>query len=91
MLIKFNKGNLEPYWINTSGNAVIRQLATEGDPRIQLSIQDIIKGGAIHAIKIDENITYSEIMGSENSIWSFMLMSGYLKPVKTALMKIATI
>ncbi len=77
-----NKGILEPYWINTSGNDIIRKLATEGTREIQLSIQKIIEGGVLDNIKINENIIYSQITISENSIWSFMLMSGYLTPVK---------
>lgn len=76
---------LEPYWVNTSGNEVIKKLATEGDRNIQFKIQDIIQGGEIGKVRIEENIIYSEIMKSENAIWSFMLMSGYLKSIKTEL------
>jgi len=82
IIMYINKGHLESYWINTSGNAIIRKLATEGDSNIQLSIKDIIEGGTIDNVKIDENIIYSQIEKSDKSIWSFMLMSGYLKPVK---------
>jgi hypothetical protein len=82
IIMYINKGHLEPYWINTSGNAIIRKLATEGDSNIQLSIKDIIEGGTIDNVKIDENIIYSQIDKSDKSIWSFMLMSGYLKPIK---------
>ena len=82
IIMYINKGHLEPYWINTSGNAIIRKLATEGDSNIQLSIKDIIEGGTIENVKIDENVIYSQIDKSDKSIWSFMLMSGYLKPIK---------
>lgn len=79
------KRYLEPYWVNTSGNEIIKKLATEGEKSIQLKIQDIIQGGTIERVRIEENIIYNEITKSENSIWSFMLMSGYLKSVKTEL------
>jgi len=79
------KGYFEPYWVNTSGNEIIKKLATEGEKSIQLKIQNIIQGGTIGQVHIEENIIYSEIMKSENSIWSFMLMSGYLKSIKTEL------
>lgn len=82
-----SKNHLEPYWVNTSGNAIIKKLATEGTREVQLSIQNIIEGGTVDLVKIDENIIYSQITNSENNIWSFMLMSGYLKPVKTELME----
>lgn len=82
-----NKGTLKPYWVNTSGNAIIKKLATEGTREIQLSIQNIIEGGSVDRIKIDENIIYSQITNTENTIWSFMMMSGYLKSIKTEFME----
>lgn len=82
IIMYVNKGTLKPYWINTSGNAIIRQLAIEGDNRIQLSIKDIMEDKVIEEVKIDDNIIYSEIANSDKNIWSFMLMSGYLKPVR---------
>ncbi|MDQ2087043.1 AAA family ATPase [Herbivorax sp. ANBcel31] len=82
IVMYIHKGTLKPYWINTSGNAIIKELATTGDRNIQFNIQNIIEGGTVDDVKIDENIVYSEIKKSDKSIWSFMLMSGYLKPVK---------
>ncbi|TYQ16369.1 UNVERIFIED_CONTAM: PD-(D/E)XK nuclease superfamily protein [Acetivibrio alkalicellulosi] len=82
IVMYIHKGTLKPYWINTSGNAIIKELATTGDRSIQFNIQNIIEGGTVDNVKIDENIVYSEIKKSDKSIWSFMLMSGYLKPVK---------
>ncbi|MDQ2087986.1 AAA family ATPase [Herbivorax sp. ANBcel31] len=82
IVMYIHKGILEPYWINTSGNAIIKELVTTGDRNIQFNIQNIIEGGTVDDVKIDENIVYSEIKKSDKSIWSFMLMSGYLKPVK---------
>ena len=73
--------SLEPYWVNTSGNAIIRKLATEGIRELQLSVQDIISGKVMKDIFIDENIVYSELEKSATAFWSFLLMSGYLKPV----------
>ncbi|MDQ2087041.1 AAA family ATPase [Herbivorax sp. ANBcel31] len=82
IVMYIHKGTLKPYWINTSGNAIIKELATTGDRSIQFNIQNIIEGGTVDDVKIDENIVYSEIKKSDKSIWSFILMSGYLKPVK---------
>jgi len=85
IVMYIHNGTLKPYWINTSGNAIIKELATTGNRNIQLDIQNIIEGGTVDNVKIDENIVYSEIKRSEESIWSFMLMSGYLKPLKSYL------
>ena len=74
---------LEPYWINTSSNEIIKKLATQGTKEIQYKIQDIMEGREIENIRINENVIYNEIMNSEDNIWSFMVFSGYLKSVKT--------
>jgi len=80
MLYIKNK-SLGPYWINTSGNAIIKQIAVNAGESIQNSIQDLLNGGVVENIKIDENIIYNEIMNKDNNIWSFLLMSGYLKVI----------
>lgn len=82
IVMYIHKRILEPYWINTSGNAIIKELATTGNRNMQLDIQNIIEGGTVDNVKIDENIVYSDIKKSDESIWSFMLMSGYLKPLR---------
>lgn len=85
-IIKYSdEKSLKPYWINTSGNEIIKKLATEGGPKIQYSIQDLIEGKTIDRVKINENITYADIDDSEDSVWSFLLMGGYMKSIKTEL------
>lgn len=80
IVMYLNEWVLKPYWVNTSGNAIIRKLAIEGDRNIQLKIQDLLEGKSIPDVLINENIVYHDIMNSDTNIWSFMLMSGYLKP-----------
>lgn len=82
IMMYVKKGFLEPYWINTSGNEIIKKIAVNSSKNIQNKIQDIINGRNVENIKINENIIYNEILKSEESIWSFLLMSGYLKVVK---------
>ncbi|MBC7958307.1 MAG: AAA family ATPase [Vallitaleaceae bacterium] len=47
IIMYLDNKTLKPYWINTSGNAIIRKLAIESNPHVQLSIQTLIEGGGL--------------------------------------------
>jgi hypothetical protein len=81
------KGTIEPYWVNTSGNLIIKNILINGSKDLKYKIEDLISGKKFENVKIDENIIYSQIEKSEESIWSFMLFAGYLKATKTVLEK----
>lgn len=74
---------LVSYWVNTSDNLIVRKLVTEESGEIQLQVADLLKRQAIGPIRIDDTIVYREVDRSPETIWSFLLMSGYLKTVKT--------
>ncbi|MCK8817614.1 ATP-binding protein [Natroniella sulfidigena] len=72
------RGELKPYWINTSGNELVRDLIIEGDSEVKSKLELLIKGETIKK-KIDENIVFSDIDKKSNALWSFLLLSGYLR------------
>lgn len=71
-----------PYWINSSSNDLIKKLLLKGDNNMKLELEELIEGKYINKV-IDDNIVMSEVEDSNENIWSFLLMSGYLKAVKT--------
>ena len=71
-----------PYWINSSSNDLIKRLLIKGDNNMKLELEELIEGKSISKV-IDDNIVMSEVEDSNENIWSFLLMSGYLKAVKT--------
>ena len=68
------------YWINTSGNDIIHKLVTEGTYDTRQQIETLVNGGRIIA-PVHEDITYRNIDVNTEHIWSFLLFTGYLKPV----------
>jgi len=82
--IKSMKEGFMPYWINSSSNDLIKRLLIKGDREIKLDLETLIEGKTIYK-RIDDTIVMSEIDDSNENIWSFLLMSGYLKSVKTDL------
>ena len=75
-----------PYWINSSSNDLIKRLLIKGDKEIKLELEELIEGKSINK-EIDDTIVMAEVEDSNQNIWSFLLMSGYLKAVKTELIR----
>ncbi len=84
-IIKFIKkeGEIEPYWINTSGNELIRELLINSDPDTQEKIGQLITGEAVTEI-VDEHIVFKDLSKNRAAIWSLFLMSGYLKVLSSS-------
>lgn len=69
------------YWINTSGNDMVRRLISKGtDGTTQLEIERLIAGETITKT-LNENLTHNEIDANIENIWSLLYMTGYLTSV----------
>ncbi len=68
----------KPYWINTSGNDMLKHLIAEsGNGTVQAELESLIAGETV--IKtVNENITHNEVYDSIDNIWSLLYMTGYL-------------
>ena len=75
------KAGIEPknYWANTSGNEIIKQFL-ESNFNPQSDFEALLNGRCIKKA-IAEDITYSELLSSEENLWSVLLMTGYLTVV----------
>ena len=66
------------YWLNTSGNAMVRELINKSaDGTEQLEIERLIAGETITKT-LNEQLTHNEIKSSIGNIWSLLYMTGYL-------------
>ncbi len=66
------------YWLNTSGNAMVRSLiqkAKTGTARME--IEELIAGKTILKT-LNEQLTHNEIDDSIENVWSLLYMTGYL-------------
>lgn len=69
------------YWINTSGNEMVRRLISRGtDGTTQMDIERLIAGETITKT-LNENLTHNEIDANIENIWSLLYMTGYLTAV----------
>ena len=81
-----NEQGFMPYWINSSGNELIKRLLSRGTKETKECLEELIKGNAITKI-VDDHIVMKDVDEDEENIWSFLTMSGYLKPVKQELIR----
>ncbi len=66
------------FWSRTGSSDMISKLIKAGDQELYTSLETLLKGEEIQAV-IDTDIIYPEIGGEADTIYSFLLMSGYLK------------
>lgn len=71
----------DAYWVNTSSNSIIHELIAKSDRRIRDDIEKLIKGDSIDKL-LYQDITYVNMNVKSDYIWSFLLHTGYLKPVR---------
>lgn len=72
-----NQASPELFWVNTSSNDLIKNIIAKG-VETKEDLEILLKGQAT-VKEIYENIIYSEIEDNVDSVWSFLLFSGYLK------------
>jgi hypothetical protein len=70
-----------PYWINTASDSLLRDIITRTEPDFQEQIEMLLAGETI-TTSLNENIVLRDLESSEENIWSLLVFSGYLKPVK---------
>jgi hypothetical protein len=78
MIHFLHEGRLGDYWINTSDNALIRDLVAEhGDADMERDVAQLLMGGTI-TCDVQENITFQDLPSNRDALWSFLFFTGYL-------------
>ena len=73
----------QTYWINSSGNSLVRRLINRADSSTKDEIERLIAGEAIEKV-IRQDLTYDEIENSIDNIWSVLFTTGYLTKIGEA-------
>lgn len=75
-----DKKQLKPYWANTSSNGLASRLIREGNKDIKMHFERLLSGKTIRS-RIQEEMVFNQLSGSERGIFSLLLAAGYLKVV----------
>lgn len=67
----------QAYWINTSGNELVKRFIDKADKTTQNEIERLIAGESIEK-KMQLELTYEEIDESIDNHWSVLFTTGYL-------------
>ena len=67
----------QAYWINSSGNGLLKRLIDKANVSTRSDIEKLIAGETIER-ELHEELTYDEIEDSIDNIWSVLFTTGYL-------------
>ena len=71
------KAKPRAFWINTSGNDLVKRFVDKADKTTQGEIERLINGDAIEK-NVRSELTYNEIDDSIDNLWSVLFTTGYL-------------
>lgn len=77
MLRSNPSGKPQAYWINTSGNALVKLFIEMADKSTRDELERLVAGEAIEK-HIRLELTYDEIDSSIDNLWSVLFTTGYL-------------
>jgi hypothetical protein len=79
-VISYFNNNCKPkaFWSRTSGNEIIGQLIQNADVNMKDNLSNLLQGKEVH-VYIDTDIIYPEVNGDSDIIYSFLLVTGYLR------------
>ena len=65
------------FWINTSGNDIIRKFIRQATPVTRTELERLISGETVTK-KINQELTYRDLYKSIDNLWSVLFTTGYL-------------
>lgn len=83
-VINYFNNECEPraFWQSTGSNDIIGEVIAEADTEIYEKLTSLVKGSAFTTY-IDTGVIYPQIKSNPSTIYSFLLVAGYLKVLKT--------
>ena len=73
----------QAYWINTSGNDLVKHFIEKADRRTKDEIERLVAGEVIEK-EVRLELTYDEIDNSIENLWSVLFTTGYLTQAEKA-------
>ncbi len=67
----------EAFWVNTSGNDIIRTFLKMAKGNVQREIEELVNGREVIK-KINQELTYRDLYKNIDNLWSVLFTTGYL-------------
>jgi Predicted AAA-ATPase/PD-(D/E)XK nuclease superfamily len=72
-----HKGELRPYWLNTSDNQLIMRLIALSDNTVKSELEALLTDSEVIE-EINEGLLYPGIEHNKKALWSLLLFAGYI-------------
>lgn len=84
-VINYFNNECEPraFWQSTGSNDIISEVITQADADIYERLTSLVSGNSFTTY-IDTGVIYPQIQNNPSTIYSFLLVAGYLKAIKTS-------
>ena len=84
-VINYFNNECEPraFWQSTGSNDIISEVSAEADADIYERLTSLVNGSSFTTY-IDTGVIYPQIKNNPSTIYSFLLVAGYLKAIKTS-------
>jgi len=69
---------IDLYWVNSSGNDLVKELCLKVDKNVRQDIEVLTQGGYVQKT-INDNIVFADLGKDPSALWSFLLHCGYLR------------
>ena len=77
-----NECEPRPFWVSTGSNDIIGEVLAGADAEIYSRLTSLVNGETFTTF-IDTSVIYPQIKSNPSTIYSFLLVTGYLKALKT--------
>lgn len=71
------KASPRAFWINTSGNDIIRSFIQTAKPGTRRELELLVNGESV-VKQINQELTYRDLYSNRDNLWSVLFMTGYL-------------
>jgi len=71
------RGKLQPYWVNSGGDDVLKKLMAQADADFKEGLERLIQDMSIRET-VDPRLVFGDLNGDSIALWSLLLFSGYL-------------
>ncbi|MBW7877318.1 MAG: PD-(D/E)XK nuclease domain-containing protein [Candidatus Cloacimonetes bacterium] len=75
-----NQGTFSPYWMNTSGNDLVKEILGRSGIDAKIDLEDLMAGQSI-TVPLQEQVIFQEIENTPANLWNFLYFTGYLKAI----------
>lgn len=73
----FRNDRFGDYWVNTSGNGILRALLEKADAQRIEALQTLLDGDTIQ-VTLNERVIYEDIGRDKSALYTILLLTGYL-------------